>query len=78
MLNIKRQQLQLTPAFAMTARAAQGQTVSKGAVVDLSIGGSSSAMSSNVALTRVERRTYLLIYHPTPIHVVNQGQTLGP
>ena len=55
-LQIKRRQLPLTPAFAMTAHAAQGQTFSKGAIVDLNIGGSSSAMSSYVALTRVERR----------------------
>ena len=55
-LQIKRQQLPLTPAFAMTAHAAQEQTFSKGAVVDLNIGGSSSAMSSYVALTRVVRR----------------------
>ena len=41
----------------MTAHAAQGQTFSKGAIVDLNIGGSRSAMSSYVALTRVERRS---------------------
>ena len=52
-LHIKRRQLPLTPAFAMTAHAAQGQAFSKGAIVDLNIGGSSSAMSSVVALTRV-------------------------
>ena len=55
-LHIKRRQLPLTPAFAMTAHAAQGQTFSNGAIVDLNIGGSSSAMSSYVALARVERR----------------------
>ena len=60
-LQIKRRQLPLTPAFAMTAHAAQGQTFSKGAIVHLNIGGSSSAMSSYVALTRVERRNDLLI-----------------
>ena len=54
-LLIKRRQLPLTPAFAMTAHSAQGQTFSKGAIVDLNIGGSSSAMSSYVALTRVEQ-----------------------
>ena len=54
-LQIKQRQLPLTTAFAMTAHAAQGQTFSKGAIVDLNIGGSSSAMSSYVALTRVEK-----------------------
>ena len=48
-LQIKRQQLPPTQAFAMTAHAAQGQTFSKGAIVDLNIGGSRSAMSSYVA-----------------------------
>ena len=45
----------------MTAHAAQGHAVSKGAIVDLNIGGSSSAIPSYVALARVERRTDLLI-----------------
>ena len=40
-LRIKRRQLPLTPAFAMTAHAAQGQTFSKGAIVDLKLGGNS-------------------------------------
>ena len=55
-LRICRHQLPVTPAFAMTAHAAQGQTFSNGAIVDLNIGGGSSTMSSYVALTRVERR----------------------
>ena len=66
-LRIRRHQLPLTPAFAMTAHAAQGQTFSKGAIVDLNIGGRSSTMSSYVALTRVERREDLLIYRPFPL-----------
>ena len=36
-VHIKRRQLPLTPAFAMTAHAAQGQTFSKGAIVDLKL-----------------------------------------
>ena len=77
-LQIKRQQFQITPAIAMTAHAAQGQTFSKGAIVDLNIGGSSSAMSSYVALTHVERRVDLLIDRPFPRHLFNQGQKQGP
>ena len=76
-LKSKRKQLPLTPAFAMTAHAAQGQTFSKGAIVDLNIGGSSSAMSSYVALTRVERREDLLIYRPFPIDLFTKGQKPG-
>ena len=56
MLKLTRNQLPLMPAFAMTAHAAQGQTFSDGAIVDLRLGGSSSAMSSYVAITRVEKR----------------------
>ena len=55
-LKIVRRQFPMTPAFAMTSHAAQGQTFSKGAIVDLCIGGRSSTMSSYVAITRVERR----------------------
>ena len=76
-LQIRRHQLPLTPAFAMTAHAAQGQTFSKGAIVDLNIGGSSSTMSSYVALTRVERREDLLIYRPFPLELFNKGQKPG-
>ena len=62
----------------MTAHAAQGQALSNGAIVDLNIGGSSSAMSSYVALTRVERRSDLLIYRPFSLHLFNQGHKPGP
>ena len=43
-LKIVRRPLPMTLAFAMTSHAAQGQTFSKGAIVDLCIGGSSSTM----------------------------------
>ena len=66
MLKLTRNQLPLMPAFAMTAHAAQGQTFSNGAIVDMRLGGSSTAMASYVAITRVERREDLLIYRPFP------------
>ena len=66
-LKIHRRQLPLAPAFGMTAHSAQGQTFSGGAIVDLCIGGSSSTMSSYVALTRVERREDLIILRPFPL-----------
>ena len=62
----------------MTAHAVQGQTFSNGAIVDSNIGGSSSAMPSYVASTRVERRAALPVYRPFPIHMCNLGQTHGP
>ena len=73
-LKIRRRQLPLSPAFAMTAHAAQGQTFKNGVIVDLNIGGSSSTMSSCVALTRVEKREDLLIYRPFPLELFNRGQ----
>ena len=76
-LKIVRRQLPMTPAFAMTSHAAQGQTFSKGAIVDLCIGGSSSTMSSYVAITRVERREDLLIYRRFPFELFNKGQKPG-
>ena len=76
-LKIGRRQLPLTPAWAMTSHAAQGQTFSQGAIVDMKIGGSSSTMSSHVAITRVERRKDLLIFRPFPIELFNQGQKPG-
>ena len=74
MLKLTRQQLPLMPAFAMTAHAAQGQTFSKGAIVDLNIGGSFNAMSSYVALTRVERREDLIIFRPFPLELFQNVQ----
>ena len=61
----------------MTTHAAQGQTCDKGAIVDLEIGGSSSTMSSYVAIARVERRKYLLIYRPFPRELFAQVQKPG-
>ena len=62
----------------MTVHAAQGQTFSNGAIVDLNIGGSSSStVSSSVSLTRVERREDLLIYRPFPLELFNKVQKPG-
>ena len=76
-LKISRRQFPLAPAFGMTSHSAQGQTFSNGAIVDLCIGGSSSTMSSYVALTRVERRKDLLILRPFPLELFQQGQKPG-
>ena len=77
MLRLTRNQLPLMPAFAMTAHAAQGQTFSNGAIVDLRLGGSSSAMASYVAITRVTKRKDLLIYRPFPRKLFENGQKPG-
>ena len=77
MLKLTRNQFPLMPAYAMTAHAAQGQTFSNGAIVDLRLGGSSSAMASYVAITRVERREDLLIYRPFPRNLFMNRQQPG-
>jgi len=73
-LRINRRQLPLTPAWAMTSFAAQGQTFSQGAIVDLKIGGSSSIISSCVAITRVENRNDLLMFRPFPLDIFTKGK----
>ena len=77
-LNIRRTQLPLAPAFAMTSHAAQGQTLKRGAVVDLCIGKGSNPLGSYVALTRVASRQHLLIYRPFQRELFSQGQREGP
>ena len=73
-LGITREQLPLTLAFVMTAHAAQGQTVGRGAIADFILGGSASAMSSCVALTRVQQRHDLFMLRPCPSCPFSQGQ----
>ena len=77
-LRITRRQIPLAPAFAMTAHAAQGQTLKKGAVVDLQLGTGANPMASYVAMTRVEHRSKLLIYRPFPREPFCKGERKGP
>ena len=58
-LKISRKQLPLALAFAVTAHAAQGQTLDA-AIVDLQIGLGTSPIASYVAVTRLKR-----LIHPT-------------
>jgi hypothetical protein len=76
-LKISRQQLPLAPAFAITAHAAQGQTL-PGAIVDLQIGRGTSSIASYVAITRVENRKQLLIYRPFDRKLFTGGSPEGP
>ena len=78
MLKVSRTQLPLAPAFAMTALAAQGQTLKKGAIVDLRLGKGTKAIANYVALTRVKSRRDLLIYRPLDLEPFQQGQLRGP
>ena len=68
----------MAPAFAMTSHAAQGQTLRKGAIVDLCIGKGANPLGSYVALTRVQNRKHLLIYRPFPRDCFCNGVKEGP
>ena len=76
-LSVHRRQLPLAPAFAMTAHAAQGQTL-PAAIVDLQLGRGVSVIASYVALTRVRHRRDLLIYRPFDFDIFTQGPPEGP
>ena len=62
-LAIKRKQIPLAPALALTAHAAQGQT-KEAVIADLVIGRGVSSISSYVAITRIKNREGLMIYRP--------------
>ncbi|CAK0866693.1 unnamed protein product [Prorocentrum cordatum] len=55
------------PHPRLKVKKASGQTFKGGVIVDLSIGGGTSPLSSYVALTRVQRREDMLIFRPFDI-----------
>ena len=72
-LAMKRTQILITQALAVTAHAAQGRTM--GAVIaDLEGGRGVSWMASYVAITRVRRREQLLIFWPFARAPYNEGE----
>lgn len=76
-LKIDRCQLPLSPAFAMTAHASQGQTL-EAAIVDVCIGKEANPVTSYVALTRVKSRKDMLIYRPFPREIFCSKRLLTP
>ena len=76
-LRVKRRQLPLAPAFAITAHASQGQTL-KAAIVDLMLGKGTSSITAYVAMTRVCRREDLLVYRPFVRSPFTGGPIEGP
>ena len=76
-LRIKRQQLPLAPAFAITTHAAQGQTLDA-AIVDLNFGRESNPRTGYVAITRVRSREDILIFRPFPRELFTRGAPEGP
>ena len=77
-LKIRRRQVPLAPAFAVTAHSSQGQTFHQGCIVDLCIGKGANPPSSYVGLTRVKTREDLIVYRPFPREVFCRGQRRGP
>ena len=76
-LSVARYQLPLAPAFAITAHASQGQTL-EAAIVDLHQGVGVSTIASYVAMTRVRKRSDLLIYRPFDKELFRKGALQGP
>ena len=76
-LAISRRQFPLAPAFASTAHAAQGQTLSQGVIADLQIGANGNPFTSYVAMTRVKDRQHLLVYRPFDAKPFQRGIGVG-
>ena len=64
-LEVKRTQVPLAPAYAITVHRAQGQTL-PACIVDLVLGRGVLSIASYVAMTRVRKREHLLIYRDFP------------
>ena len=60
-LEVKRYQIPLAPAYAMTAHSSQGRTL-PAAIIDLQIGRGVSSIASYVAMTRAGHNTDILIF----------------
>ena len=76
-LAIRREQLPLAPAFAITAHASQGQTLQNGAIVDLSQTGSGNPLTAYVGITRVPSLDKLIIYRAFDAAPFQKGNTRG-
>ena len=75
-LIVKRRQFAIAPAFACTAHSAQGKTLEK-VIADLEIGRGVSSIASYVAITRIKRRSGLLIYRPFDRQPYAEGAEQG-
>ena len=76
-LRVSRRQLPLSPAFALTARGAQGITAVNGAVVDIAMKKGDNPLTSYVAMTRVEGRQKLGIFCPFDLEAFQRGDDFG-
>ncbi|CAE7244158.1 pfh1 [Symbiodinium natans] len=76
-LGVKRTQLPLSPAFAITAHSSQGKTLSA-VLLDLSIDRLTHTSYGTVAASRVCSREDLLILRPFPLWLFQRGAPDGP
>ena len=76
MLSVRRTQLPLAPAFAVTSHASQGQTL-RAAIVDSQLPKGTSVIASYVPLTRVKRREDLFVFRPFERTPFMQGNLAG-
>ena len=76
-LSVKRWQLPLSPAYAITAHGSQGTTL-RAAFLELQIGRGVSCIASYVASTRPRKKEDLLIFRAFDRDVFTQGEPEGP
>ncbi|CAE7821594.1 pfh1, partial [Symbiodinium necroappetens] len=76
-LKVKRQQIPLVPAFAITAHASQGKTLAA-ALLDLNIDKRTDPALGTVAASRVRSRHDVLIMRPFPLWLFQRGAAEGP
>ncbi|CAE7897803.1 pfh1, partial [Symbiodinium necroappetens] len=76
-LKVKRKQLQLTPAFAITAHSSQGKTLDA-TLLDLNVDKNVHQTLGTVAASRVRSREDVLILRPFPLWLFQRGSPEGP
>ena len=74
LLKVKRTQLPLAPAYAMTAHSSQGKTL-PAVLLDLQVDKAVDPTIGTVAATRVRSREDVLIMRPFPKFLFQRGQT---
>ena len=76
-LKVKRQQIPLTPAFAITAHSSQGKTL-RALLLDLNVEKRVDTTIGAVGASRVRSREDCLILRPFPLWLFQRGVSDGP